>query len=159
MYSRTRGRSAGRRGYSRSSDRLHAPLGQLPVAWGANRFVRISPIRAMSEEAFTTRPSALSRARFGLLLPSCGFPASTARRGIRRLELDSEARPLAHGVDELWPTAQLAPAQHPTTEEAYDLTFVAALLFHFVFLALGSFPTFAEYMSQGQTTQLTAAQA
>src|SRR5262245_37324472 len=103
MYSRTRGRSAGRRGYSRSSDRLHAPLGQLPVAWGANRFVRISPIRELWEEALTTRPSAAYRARFGLLLTSCGFPASTAGRGIRRLGLDSEARPLAHGVDELWP--------------------------------------------------------
>jgi hypothetical protein len=41
--------------------------------------------------------------------------------------------------------AQLAAAQHPATEqEAYDVTFVAAaLLFHFAFLALVTFATFA----------------
>jgi hypothetical protein len=47
--------------------------------------------------------------------------------------------------------------QHPTTEqEANDLTFFAALFFHIVFLALITFATFAEYMGQCQTTQLTA---
>jgi len=56
-------------------------------------------------------------------------------------------------------TAQFAAAQHPTTEqEADDLTFVAALFFHFVFLALATFSTFVEQVSQCQTTQLTAAQ-
>jgi hypothetical protein len=55
--------------------------------------------------------------------------------------------------------AQLATAQHPATEqEAYDLTFVAALLFTFIFLALVTFATFAEQVSQRQTTQPTAAQ-
>jgi hypothetical protein len=42
-------------------------------------------------------------------------------------------------------TTQPAAAQSPATEqEAYDLTFVAALFFHFVFLALITFAALAE---------------
>jgi hypothetical protein len=56
-------------------------------------------------------------------------------------------------------TAQPAAAQHTAAEqEAYDLTFVAALFFHFVFLALITFTPLAEQMSQGQTAQPATAQ-
>jgi hypothetical protein len=56
-------------------------------------------------------------------------------------------------------TTQLTAAQHSATEQkAYDLPFIAALVFHFVFLALVTFATFAEHVSQGQATQLAAAQ-
>ena len=45
--------------------------------------------------------------------------------------------------------AQLGAAQHAATEqEAYDLTFVAAFFFHFAFLALVTFATFAKQVSQ-----------
>jgi hypothetical protein len=46
--------------------------------------------------------------------------------------------------------AQLAAAQSPAEQEADDLAFAAALLFHFTFLALAlfTFVTFAEQVSQ-----------
>jgi heme/copper-type cytochrome/quinol oxidase subunit 2 len=52
--------------------------------------------------------------------------------------------------------AQLTATQPPADQEAYDLTFVATLLFRFVFLALVTFATFTEQVSQRQTTQSAA---
>jgi hypothetical protein len=58
-------------------------------------------------------------------------------------------------------TAELVATHHPATQqETQNLAFVAAaFLFHFVFLALVAFGSFAEQVSQCQTAQPAASQS